>query len=287
MAERLAQSIEDQQKQLAPKLRRVASRRGEGFEGIFMMEAQYVPVDGADLLKVLEGTDAWQQIGVKNASVRNELVSKIGHAYEDLGDDAYGVFDRRARAISIVVGIVFALVFNVNAIRLIDVFVNQPAARQATLKKQGAILDLYAESRKNGGSAGEVTVAQLNGDVDDLRKTLARLETPGLPVGFDWYPWCRTDNDPQCPLEWPDWKNFAPWLLGVLLTGLLVGLGAPFWYDVVSRLSKTARQLKSGEAPAGQTPQRGSTPPAEGRQPPRTPEATSATRRRVPGLEGS
>ena len=55
-ADCLAQSIKDKHKRLAQQLRHVTSRHGEGFEGIFMMEARYAPVDGAGLLKVLKGS---------------------------------------------------------------------------------------------------------------------------------------------------------------------------------------------------------------------------------------
>ena len=41
------------------------------------------------------------------------------------------------------------------------------------------------------------------------------------------------------------------WILGIVLTGLLAGLGSPFWYDAVaglSRVVKNAGKVKGAKA---------------------------------------
>ena len=65
---------------------------------------------------------------------------------------------------------------------------------------------------------------------------------------------------PQDALKQQVWNAIWYWLLGCLATGLLAGLGTPFWYDTVQRiatfrgkvLSTSARQERSGSQPGGQ-----------------------------------
>jgi len=37
------------------------------------------------------------------------------------------------------------------------------------------------------------------------------------------------------------------WAIGIVLTALLAGLGAPFWYDAVSSISRVARASRAKE----------------------------------------
>ena len=60
-----------------------------------------------------------------------------------------------------------------------------------------------------------------------------------------------------------DATGFLLWLFTVVLTGVLIGLGGPFWYDLAMRLSqvkqaiagKPAGQAEAAPAPAPPTPQ--------------------------------
>ena len=42
-----------------------------------------------------------------------------------------------------------------------------------------------------------------------------------------------------------DTGNFFQWLFAVIVTGVLVGLGAPFWFDVANRLAQVRGGLRS------------------------------------------
>jgi hypothetical protein len=47
-----------------------------------------------------------------------------------------------------------------------------------------------------------------------------------------------------------DLAGFALWLLMVVMTGVLIGLGAPFWFDVAKRLAQIRKGLQSATASA-------------------------------------
>jgi hypothetical protein len=79
---------------------------------------------------------------------------------------------------------------------------------------------------------------------DQARAELQKLEAQGLPIGFS----CLG----QASLEQTDWKtvfdkcaanvrqqaegNWALKIIGWLITALAVAMGAPFWFDLLSRL---------------------------------------------------
>ncbi|MCP3953104.1 MAG: hypothetical protein GY697_12930, partial [Desulfobacterales bacterium] len=45
-----------------------------------------------------------------------------------------------------------------------------------------------------------------------------------------------------------DSKGFFVWFFSVFLTGILIGLGAPFWFDIAKRLSAIRKGLQSAAA---------------------------------------
>ncbi|MEM1202131.1 MAG: hypothetical protein AAGN66_02760 [Acidobacteriota bacterium] len=59
------------------------------------------------------------------------------------------------------------------------------------------------------------------------------------------------------------WADLASWLAGCVLTGLLAGLGAPFWYDIVVGIAASAQKLGSGGSKGHQPPAQPLPPPPE------------------------
>ena len=91
-----------------------------------------------------------------------------------------------------------------------------------------------------------------------MKAELEELTQLNLPIGWDYYPFCRrlapTDataeagpagaeiySDSLCNRERDSLVGYIAWALKALITGLLIGLGAPFWYDVARRLSEVRR----------------------------------------------
>jgi len=97
----------------------------------------------------------------------------------------------------------------------------------------------------------------------DAQQQVKEIIALGIPIGSDYFPHCRLFDDDQLfttctgPL-WPGgvdsalWTerfrflgHVALWLVPVLVTGLLIGLGAPFWFDVAKRLAQV-REMFNG-----------------------------------------
>ena len=85
-------------------------------------------------------------------------------------------------------------------------------------------------------------------DVSEVAKTVDELEELEVPLGWS----VRDDPTPETPdprrlvKPWDDWGWFFGKLLGLVLTVAALTLGAPFWFDV---LSKVARLRATGAPP--------------------------------------
>ncbi|MDJ0884226.1 MAG: hypothetical protein QNJ48_08685 [Desulfobacterales bacterium] len=119
-------------------------------------------------------------------------------------------------------------------------------------------------------------MAAIKNTIQDAQNQVSDLRTLGVPIGWDYYPNCpygkaaiewlnsspecrdipetkrglKWDLIGSCPINtiWNDFYGFLVWLLKVIITGMLIGLGAPFWFDVAKRLSRIRRGLKNPNA---------------------------------------
>ena len=107
------------------------------------------------------------------------------------------------------------------------------------------------------------SVNQIRQNAEQAQQQLGKLVAIGVPIGWTFYPRCPDTEagdtwksaDPRCRLadensRWHRAGTFLQWLFTVVLTGFLIGLGAPFWFDVAKRLAQVrqgSRQNASDE----------------------------------------
>lgn len=191
--------------------------------------------------------------------------------YDEYRSALAAQFKTRAQFWSLIVGVVLALAMNINGLRVFEVYLQDPDLRQKAieeLQKDQAELDAAAKSV--GDTAASKEYKELENRYQDLRSKLDKIEGLDLPIGWAYFPGCsapesKGPSDPRCPLSGGHQFDvvslvFWGWLAQVLITGILIGLGAPFWYDVARRLAavrgafggaKTAEVRHRGEDAAG------------------------------------
>jgi hypothetical protein len=119
-------------------------------------------------------------------------------------------------------------------------------------------------------------IAAIQKSIQNAKNQISELRDLGVPIGWDYYPNCSFGKDviklskacPDCKdiiLEneektckgfWAcllttfksDAAGFMVWVMKVIITGILIGLGAPFWFDVAKRLSQIRKGLKNPNA---------------------------------------
>jgi len=156
----------------------------------------------------------------------------VAQKFEAFGQEASEYFESRARLLSVVVGFVVALALHVDAFMLFDTFMRRPDITQQVIAQADKVTKAYQDAQtKTDAPSATVT--------DDVKKTKQELEaqvdilrTAGVPIGWT----------PPAVVEFREWwtkQSNAFWktLLGMFLGGLLIGLGAPFWYRAVQMLT--------------------------------------------------
>lgn len=269
-------------------------------------------------------------------SLKVEL-NRLARKYEEYGSGVSANFKRHAQAWSIAVGVVLALVANIDGLRVFEAYLGDKALAQKIIAQQEAMqknyeaasgrqkefqeaVNLLETAQKEMQAAvaakGEqdnvaakaklqkaeemleklATPEMIKKELESVSQQLDNLKTLGVPLGWRFYPNCPYGesaerwkvSDKKCQVlritnqnstknlaEFEktnyiftsvlataklDFGGFIRWLFAVVVTGLLIGLGAPFWFDVAKRLAR----VRSGVRDAASTEIRMSANNADG-----------------------
>jgi hypothetical protein len=223
----------------------------------------------------LAGTEVGKAIATEGQERVVAIVNDLAQKYDRFCSGARTFLVERSLTFSIVISIVLAFALNVDAIVLFRSFVQDEKLRGAMIERYAAIekdmnaakaaleKQAKAQPQPGGGDAGK-GVAEIEARLEDVKRQVVTLTEVGLPIGYDNFPGClkptRNSVDLGDCSELKGSKDFlanvehnvrthkgdfAFWVMSVLLGGLLIGLGAPFWFDVAQGLSKSLQLLKA------------------------------------------
>lgn len=159
----------------------------------------------------------WEQAGED----RERFVAAIEGWYDAQMERVSGWYKRWVKRWIIAIGVVVAVVLNVNTVSIASALYDNVTVRDTVVAAAGAG-DLCGAP---GAPAG------------CTRDELDRLAAVGLPLG--WPEGCPADigacvrSEPGAPVGVGDWLAA---LLGLALTVIAAAVGAPFWFDVLGRL---------------------------------------------------
>lgn len=182
-------------------------------------------LDDLDIVKLL-----------KKEGKLSELSKRIEETFDTYADLASEAFSRNARIWSFVLGIAIAVVLQVNAVKIFNHYLANPEATSA----------LIGDAKKITERA-ETVLARSGEDTKDVLEQLSsQLEIIGdqrLPISpiFGSFGSKPASADKIAIEEIPI----------VIFTGLLIGLGGPFWRRVVQGAIESRRLLKATTAPSG------------------------------------
>jgi hypothetical protein len=159
---------------------------------------------------------------------RDKFRQSIEHWFDDTMARVSGWYKRYVQRIILVISIVLVASLNVDSINIAQVLWRLPTER-------AAVASAAAAQAGSSGNAGQTADQQV--------QAISALK---LPIG--WTPAHITSAPSTDPRHVP--IGLASWLikvLGLILTVLALSLGAPFWFDA---LSKIASWRQSGPKPA-------------------------------------
>jgi len=208
-----------------------------------------------EMLERLAETDIGPQIlkigHKKGQQILTILIKDCISKFEDIGENAADYFARRARLLSVVISIGLAFAVHIDAAELFKYYLSNRPARMAMIA-QGEIMakELEAqEKRLKALTDGEVVdqkknINELSGNIKELKSTLDTIISTGVPIGWSERPW-KKNAQAWNKLE-NGWKIVSGlwWFFSVLLAGLLIGLGGPFWFETFRKLSSLTGIVK-------------------------------------------
>lgn len=186
-----------------------------------------IPEDLRKMLLVLLGAN------VSIDSVQLDLATWFDEYMERVS----GWYKRKSQTINLVLGLALALMLNVDSLAIFNSLSTDPALRAAAVEVATKYVnDQSPPVQTTQPVTGTQQVPDLNepiGKILELERTLAQLNLP-----LSWAP-----ADKKIPVDLTGWFYK---IAGLLITALLVSLGAPFWFDLLTRF---VGLRSSGKAP--------------------------------------
>lgn len=195
----------------------------------------------------------------------DEFFNQIAKRYENFGDHFTNLFKKNLRVVSTILGVVLAYAINADAIHLIATYMsnNQISAQIINPSQQNKISSIY-QSQSN-----TTANTQAINEMDNVFDAVDELRADSFPVGWSLFPHCPPhSSDYRCEIQAnkqptnmqtsdnikaeikteaklisSNLSLYITWFFGCLITGLLSGLGAPFWYDAVRRIGNFSKQI--------------------------------------------
>ncbi|MCZ6707916.1 MAG: hypothetical protein O7A71_08235 [Chloroflexi bacterium] len=157
-----------------------------------------------------------------------QFQQKLEDLFDDQMERVSGWYKRQTQWIMLGLALLVAATFNVDSIQLVESLQTDPSVREALIEVAPEILEAaeaeLAAQQANGSSVEGATA------ISELQK---QLSTRTLPFGR----WIDANPNVVDPLEFP--TNGWGWvykILGILITGFAISMGAPFWFQALNKL---------------------------------------------------
>jgi uncharacterized membrane protein len=167
----------------------------------------------------------------------SDFLSKLNSWFDQTVDRTSEVFTQRVRIVTAVVGLVLALLLQLDAVALVNRLSVDPAMRNALVEqalKQAsppAAPSIPVQLQAHAAAPAVQGAALPSSEVRDqqgISRAIREVEALGLVTL------------PKSPDDWlSHWgPDILPRLFGILLAAALLSLGAPFWYAILCNLLK-------------------------------------------------
>jgi hypothetical protein len=232
-------------------------------------------VTTAEMVERLRRTDLGIGLMKELGEDADAVFDKLAERYEALQGFVSESFRQKSRFWSTLCALLLAFGLNIDSFHLLSTYLSNDDVRAGVLAQYDAIVARYQEGSELGAEAADLKAA-----ADAARKRIDALRESGFPIGWPRFPYCEHSTDPRCGAlreiavgaqqphqrpsdpeawwneKWADWVfawtdvRLYFWVLGCIVTGVLAGLGAPFWYDFLSGVARTAQGFRAGRKAA-------------------------------------
>lgn len=174
----------------------------------------------SDAIKLLpdDARKTLESLVVDAGRDRDQLRTSIENWFDDTMDRVSGWYKRRTTIMLFFIGVVIAGAFNVDSWQLANTLWNNESVRSAVV----------SQAEKQAGKP-----------LDEAAKDVSDVEQLKLPIGWkaqESKTTMQADRDPRAFPRTPG--QYVGKILGLLVSALALSLGAPFWFDVLNRLTR-------------------------------------------------
>jgi len=206
-------------------------------------------------------TDAGRELAAKAGQLGaaiapqylNDFLDDVVEKFADYGNSTREYFAKRAQMVSVLLSIVLVLVLNLNVVDVFNTVLRDDKVRQQLLA-QSELVSLTMQQQQQAANAAvqqlaavtsagpaptvapietpphlspEKSVAELQAS---MQQSLDLLQNAAIPIGAPW------------PQQFPE---LLERMALVIFSGLLVGLGGPFWFDTFRKLSSISGVIRA------------------------------------------
>ena len=158
-------------------------------------------------------------------------------------DRAAGVYKQQIQRITVIVGLLIAWSANADTLAIAQKLWVSPALRQASVAAATAAVSRPASDNANSKSTENPDTAPA---VPKMSPELTAATEPLLG-------WGKEADQLRSSLTWDyhKWGWLLTKIIGILITGFAVSLGAPYWFDMLSKVINVRGSVKPDPKPAG------------------------------------
>jgi hypothetical protein len=225
--------------------------------------------EGSRLLPVLEGLrrindDTFRRalrVVVGSAQSIDEAQKNIEDWFNQRMDQLSDTYKRHVTSLTLAIGLILTLLINADTLQMARALWEDPGLRETAV----TIAQQAANDPRNAAAAAATPSPEATPDVSSssiaaniadnaaqIQYTLSQLTSLNLPIGWEFTPIsnsvCASDKPTLAcnnqrniwllgPVNNPSWFSLIlQKVIGVVITVIAIGQGAPFWFDLLRRL---------------------------------------------------
>lgn len=240
----------------------------------FLFDTSFENLKTPEFVEQLARSSLGQEIRKTVKKGEKALIEQLASEFERYGDAAHDYFRRRAQVISLLVAMLLALVMNIDAVRLFQALAKDSGlARSVASQINPEEWEVRLASSTDPALDATKIEEVFKENRDQIKNDIALLTSMSLPIGHNYFPNCsdngkitkvvagKKSEDHVDPLCVPHLKtkgffgqlesvfstwDFWAWVFKSLLAGLLIGLGAPFWFKTYRFLADFVPGIRRG-----------------------------------------
>jgi hypothetical protein len=196
----------------------------------------------------------------------DKVIESVSLRYEELRSAMREYVKNSSAILSVIIGIGLAFYCNIDAFRIAQFYIQNPDIAEKVAEKAGAYAENYEKAQERlqnaikaleepdsgKGDLKETAKKELEAIQADFNKipgTVDSLKMIGVPIGHNYFPYASKSH----PSDKDGWAFYFLWALKVFVSGVLIGLGGPFWYDAVRGLARATQMLRGRAEPSEPT----------------------------------